>query len=99
MAEVQKIHYSAEFREAIRTALKQSLEVFYQDVQGMLLKSDKKIVPIVAKSMMYSQGPLWGWELSSPNKDLFLFHARANPGNVFGGVHVFNASDVTTKPF
>ena len=97
MAEVQQIRYSNEFKEAVRTALKQSLKVFYQDIQGMLIKSESRIVPSIAKSMFYSQGPLWGWELSSPDKDLFVFHARVNPGNVFGGVHIFRATDVTTK--
>ncbi|MCU7846170.1 MAG: hypothetical protein KZQ93_20225 [Candidatus Thiodiazotropha sp. (ex Monitilora ramsayi)] len=99
MAEVQQIRYSNEFKEAIRNSLKQSLEVFYKDIQGQLKKSENKIVPSIAKSMFYSKGPLWGWELSSPDEDLFLFHARANPGNVFGGVHIFNAADVSTKPF
>ena len=99
MAEVHQIHFSREFKEAIRSSLNQTLNVFFQDIQGLLIKSDKKIIPSIAKSAVYSQGPLWGWELSSPDKNLFLFQARVNPGTVFGGVHIFNAADVTTKPY
>lgn len=99
ISEISRIRYSEEFREAVRTALKEALLIFYQDIRGQLVKAEQKIVPSVSKSMMFAQGPLWGWELSSPNKDRFLFHARANPGSLFGGVHIFDALDVTTKPF
>jgi len=97
IAEVKQIRYSAVFREAIKTALKQALQVFYQDIQGKLVKIDKKIVPSITKSMFYRDSGLWGWKLSSLDKDLFLFQARTSPKNVFGGVHIFNAADVATK--
>ncbi|MET0070183.1 MAG: hypothetical protein ABW096_09075 [Candidatus Thiodiazotropha sp.] len=99
LAEVKQIHYSEEFREAVKTTMRQSLKIFYQDIEGALVKDEEYIVPSVAKSMLFSQGPLWGWELKSPNDDLFVFHAKLNPGQILGGVHIFNAEDVTTKPF
>jgi hypothetical protein len=99
MAEVNQIHYSEEFREAVKTAMKQSLKIFYRDIEGSLVKDEEYIVPIVAKSMLFNQELLWGWELKSPEEDLFVFHTKLNPGQVFGGVHIFNAADVTVKPF
>lgn len=79
----------------IGSAVQESVDIFNQDMKGLLKKDEKKKVTIKVKdSIMFEEGIFAGWILPSSNQQRTLYQGVMDPSSIHGGIHILETSRV-----
>lgn len=95
VADIKSLSDETYLHTTIGSAVQESVDIFNQDMKGLLKKDEKKKVTIKVKdSIMFEEGIFAGWILPSSDQQRTLYQGVMDPSAIQGGIHILETSRV-----